>query len=409
MVSAHYRSHVEFCFEALDEAARRLPADRGFLERAGAGRGEVAGRGMPCADFVDRDGRRPRHAGCGRRVHDAVREGNRLLADGDSTAAARRRRSVRAMLDVLGLDPADPALGRRHRRRGRALTRRRRRPRRRACSSSAPRRGPTRTCAAPTRSATGSRPPASRSRTPPTARSGASGSMARSNAGNSQRKGAIKKTGKGNPTAGSGRPRQARPRGQGPDAQGQGPAVPQGPQGGEAAPSSAAAGAAQAPDDQATDAEWIAGRNSVVEALRAGRPGHRVYVAEGAERDGRLREVFKIAAEQGISPARGHPQRARPDDRRRRAPGTRRAGARVRVRPPDDLLDRAAENGEQPLIVALDSVTDPRNLGAVVRCAAGFGAHGVVIPERRAAGMTATPGRPPPAPPPGSRSRRPST
>jgi 23S rRNA (guanosine2251-2'-O)-methyltransferase len=55
----------------------------------------------------------------------------------------------------------------------------------------------------------------------------------------------------------------------------------------------------------------------------------------------------------------------------------------------DDLLDRAAETGEKPLIVALDSVTDPRNLGAVVRSAAGFGAHGVLIPERRAAGMTA--------------------
>ena len=57
---------------------------------------------------------------------------------------------------------------------------------------------------------------------------------------------------------------------------------------------------------------------------------------------------------------------------------------------PDDLLDAAAERGEKPLIVALDSVTDPRNLGAVVRSAAGFGAHGVLIPERRAAGMTAS-------------------
>jgi 23S rRNA (guanosine2251-2'-O)-methyltransferase len=55
-----------------------------------------------------------------------------------------------------------------------------------------------------------------------------------------------------------------------------------------------------------------------------------------------------------------------------------------------DFLDTAAANGEKPLIVALDSVTDPRNLGAVVRSAAGFGAHGVVIPERRAAGMTAS-------------------
>jgi 23S rRNA (guanosine2251-2'-O)-methyltransferase len=56
---------------------------------------------------------------------------------------------------------------------------------------------------------------------------------------------------------------------------------------------------------------------------------------------------------------------------------------------PDDFLDLAAANGEKPLIVALDQVTDPRNLGAVIRSAAGFGAHGVVIPERRAARMTA--------------------
>src|SRR5919202_5733764 len=53
---------------------------------------------------------------------------------------------------------------------------------------------------------------------------------------------------------------------------------------------------------------------------------------------------------------------------------------------PDDLVAKAEG---QPLIVALDGVTDPRNLGAVVRSAAGFGAHGVVVPERRAAGMTA--------------------
>jgi 23S rRNA (guanosine2251-2'-O)-methyltransferase len=56
---------------------------------------------------------------------------------------------------------------------------------------------------------------------------------------------------------------------------------------------------------------------------------------------------------------------------------------------PEDLLNLAAERGEPPLVVALDSVTDPRNLGAVIRSASGFGAHGVVIPERRAAGMTA--------------------
>jgi 23S rRNA (guanosine2251-2'-O)-methyltransferase len=57
---------------------------------------------------------------------------------------------------------------------------------------------------------------------------------------------------------------------------------------------------------------------------------------------------------------------------------------------PDDLLQLAADVSEPPLIVALDSVTDPRNLGAVVRSASGFGAHGVLIPERRSAGMTAS-------------------
>jgi len=57
---------------------------------------------------------------------------------------------------------------------------------------------------------------------------------------------------------------------------------------------------------------------------------------------------------------------------------------------PDDLLSRAKQAAEPALLVALDGVTDPRNLGAVVRSCAAFGAHGVLVPERRAAGMTAT-------------------
>src|SRR6202035_669046 len=57
------------------------------------------------------------------------------------------------------------------------------------------------------------------------------------------------------------------------------------------------------------------------------------------------------------------------------------------------LIERATDAGEAPLIVALDGVTDPRNLGAVVRSAVAFGAHGVLVPQRRSAGMTAVAGR----------------
>ena len=127
----------------------------------------------------------------------------------------------------------------------------------------------------------------------------------------------------------------------------------------------------------------------MVEALRAGVPVSGVYVAEGAERDARLREAFKLAADGGISLL--EVTRAELD---RRTDGAVHQGLAARIPAyeyahPTDLLDAAAERGEAPLIVALDSVTDPRNLGAVVRSAAGFGAHGVVIPERRAARMTA--------------------
>lgn len=139
-----------------------------------------------------------------------------------------------------------------------------------------------------------------------------------------------------------------------------------------------------------TDSEWVAGRNSVVEALRAGVPTTGLYVAEGAERDGRLREAFKLAADRGLSlleVPRGELDRM--------TGGAVHQGLAARIPAyeyahPDDLLDAARDQGEPALIVALDSVTDPRNLGAVVRSAAAFGAHGVVIPERRAAGMTAS-------------------
>jgi len=206
-------------------------------------------------------------------------------------------------------------------------------------------------------------------------------------AGNSQRKGAIRKTSKG-PTAGSGGRVRRGLEGKGPTPKA------------KDRPYHKAYKAAKRTEKEASrrprrsarggDAEWIAGRNSVVEALRSRMPLTALYVAEGAERDGRLREAFELAAEQGISlmeAPRGELDRL--------TGGAVHQGMAARMPAyeyahPDDLLDLAAERGEAPLIVALDQVTDPRNLGAVIRSAAGFGAHGVLIPERRAAGMTAS-------------------
>ena len=140
---------------------------------------------------------------------------------------------------------------------------------------------------------------------------------------------------------------------------------------------------------KSTDAEWVAGRNSVVEVLTAGIPVTGVYVAEGAERDGRLRDAFKMAAEHGYPLL--EVTRTELD---RMTGGAVHQGLAARLPSyeyahADDLLERATAAGEQPLIVALDSVTDPRNLGAVVRSASGFGAHGVLIPERRAPRLAA--------------------
>ncbi len=213
-------------------------------------------------------------------------------------------------------------------------------------------------------------------------------------AGNSARRGAVKKTGKGNPTAGSGgRVRRG--------LEGKGPTPKAKDREGHVAfkrrrQAEKKATASRPRRKQAArgaDSEWVVGRNSVVEALRARMPVSGLYVAEGAERDGRLREVFKIAADRGISlleVPRGELDRMVGPS----LGGAVHQGLAAKVPPyeyahPDDFLDLAAEAGEPPLIVALDSVTDPRNLGAVVRSAAGFGAHGVVVPERRAAGMTA--------------------
>jgi 23S rRNA (guanosine2251-2'-O)-methyltransferase len=135
--------------------------------------------------------------------------------------------------------------------------------------------------------------------------------------------------------------------------------------------------------------EVVTGRNSVVEALRAGIPAASLLVAERIDSDDRVREALKRCADRGI-PLLEVP---RPELDRITA-GAHHQGLALQVPPydyahPDDLLARASGRGQPALVVALDGVTDPRNLGAVLRSVAAFGGHGVLVPERRAAGMSA--------------------
>jgi 23S rRNA (guanosine2251-2'-O)-methyltransferase len=145
--------------------------------------------------------------------------------------------------------------------------------------------------------------------------------------------------------------------------------------------------AARGKDRQAN--ELVAGRNPVAECLRAGVPATALYVAIGIDADDRVKESVHMAADRGVSVL----EVSRPElDRLTNA--AMHQGIALQVPPfeyahPDDLLAAASDTGEPPLIVALDGVTDPRNLGAVIRSAAAFGANGVLLPQRRSASMTA--------------------
>ncbi|WP_345558342.1 23S rRNA (guanosine(2251)-2'-O)-methyltransferase RlmB [Nonomuraea rosea] len=134
--------------------------------------------------------------------------------------------------------------------------------------------------------------------------------------------------------------------------------------------------------------EYIGGRNPVLEALQAGVPTNALYIAQRIDNDDRVRDAIKIAAERGIALLE-----ISRDKLDRMTDGLAHQGIALQIPAydyahPSDLVELAHEAAEAPLIVALDSVTDPRNLGAIARSATAFGAHGLLIPSRRSAGVT---------------------
>lgn len=136
--------------------------------------------------------------------------------------------------------------------------------------------------------------------------------------------------------------------------------------------------------------EIVCGRNAVAEAARAGVPIERVFMAVSAETDDRLGAVLRRAALLGAPVLETTKL-----DLEALTDGAVHQGVAIEIGPYEyadalDLLARARAVGHAPLLVALDQVTDPHNLGAVLRSAGAFGADGVIIPERRAVGVNAT-------------------
>jgi 23S rRNA (guanosine2251-2'-O)-methyltransferase len=201
--------------------------------------------------------------------------------------------------------------------------------------------------------------------------------------GPSKRRGAVRKPGtKKGPTVGSGGVRRR-------GLEGRGATPPAHMRPGHPAAKRAAKAQQRRPAKKTDDTEVVLGRNPVLECLRARVPATALYVALGADADERLTESVRIAADSGISIL----EVPRHDLDRIAANGLHQ-GVALQVPPysyahPDDVLASATHGADPALLVALDNISDPRNLGAIVRSVAAFAGHGVLIPQRRSASVTA--------------------
>lgn len=205
-------------------------------------------------------------------------------------------------------------------------------------------------------------------------------------AGNSRRKGAVRKPGsKKGATVGSGGQRRKGLEAKGPTPKAEErtghPASRRG--------RSQTATAKGSADRERPEVEMVAGRNPVVEALRAAVPARELMVMEFVDADERIAEAVALAGDRGLV-VREVPKR----ELDRRALDAHHQGVVLVAEPfeytePDALIEAARADTTTPVLVALDGVTDPHNLGAVARSALAFGAAGLLLPARRSAKVTA--------------------
>lgn len=133
----------------------------------------------------------------------------------------------------------------------------------------------------------------------------------------------------------------------------------------------------------------IEGRNAVLEALRAGKPIDKLYVLDGCP-DGPVRTIIREAKKGDTIINYVKKERLDQLSETGHHQGVIAMAASYEYATVEDILEKAREKGEAPFIFILDNIEDPHNLGAMIRTANLAGAHGVIIPKRRAVGLTPT-------------------
>lgn len=133
----------------------------------------------------------------------------------------------------------------------------------------------------------------------------------------------------------------------------------------------------------------ITGRNPILEAYRSGRAIDKLYLLEGAK-DGPIQAILREAKKKGTVLQFVPKERLDQLAETKKHQGALAISAAYEYATVEDILQNAKEKGEPPFLILLDGIEDPHNLGAIIRTANLAGAHGVVIPKRRAAGLTGT-------------------
>ena len=142
-------------------------------------------------------------------------------------------------------------------------------------------------------------------------------------------------------------------------------------------------------DNNTIESNIIEGRNAVIEAFRSGKTVDKVLILEGCQ-DGPINTIVREAKKHNVLSKYVKKDRLDKVSETGKHPGVIAYVAAYKYAEVEDILDNARKKGEPPFVIILDGIEDPHNLGAIIRTANQAGAHGVIIPKRRAVGLTST-------------------